>query len=103
VIPNFHLHGKTESSTDDSLMKQACLCRLGSPTPHDLQFLRKWFERPSMGSFPLLGLDRAAWDVDHEEDLIALNARQAPDLFSRWFTDKAMPAYHNIIGEKFKV
>jgi hypothetical protein len=56
-----------------------------------------------MGSFPLLGLDRAAWDVDHEEDLIALNARQAPDLFSRWFTDKAMPAYHDIIGEKFKV
>ena len=79
------------------------LCRLGSPTRHDLQFLRNWFERPSMGSFPLLGLDRLAWDGDHEADLVALNPRQAPDGFSRWFTDKAIPKYHEVIGEKLKV
>lgn len=56
-----------------------------------------------MGSFPLLGLDRAAWNVDNESDLVALNTREAPDRFSRWFTDKVIPKYHEIVGEKFKV
>ena len=56
-----------------------------------------------MGSFPLLGLDRLAWDGDHEADLVALIPRQAPDGFSRWFTDKAIPKYHEVIGEKLKV
>lgn len=56
-----------------------------------------------MGSFPLLGLDRAAWDIENEYDLVALNARQAPDCFSRWFTNRVVPIYHEVIGEKFKV
>ncbi|KAF2195699.1 hypothetical protein K469DRAFT_649806 [Zopfia rhizophila CBS 207.26] len=87
---------------NDALLKQAAISRLESPTRHDLEFLRSWFQRPTMGSFPLLGLDRAAWDAENEGDLVALNARQAPDLFTRWFADKVIPKYHDIVGEKIK-
>ena len=56
-----------------------------------------------MGAFPLLGLDRNAWSVDHEDDLVGLRTREAPDRFSRWFTDIAVPKFHEVVGERFKV
>ncbi len=56
-----------------------------------------------MGSFPLLGLDRNTWDVENENDLVAIKARAAPDIFSNWFTETLVPAYHHTLGEKFKV
>jgi hypothetical protein len=56
-----------------------------------------------MGAFPLLGLDRHAWNTQNESDLVALMPREGPDHFSRWFTDKFMPMFHYVFGEKFKV
>jgi hypothetical protein len=91
------------SSLDDALLKQASLARLQQPRQYDLEFLRSWFRRPGMGSFPLLGLDRDAWDTKTEGDLVAIKPRQAPDVFSKWFTEYLVPRYHHIIGKKFKV
>ena len=56
-----------------------------------------------MGSFPLHGLDRSSWDPSHENDLVAINSRRAPDRFTRWFTDSFIPTYHALIGQKLKV
>ena len=88
---------------DTALLQQAQLSALDKPRPYDLQFLRRWFERRSMGFFPLRGLDKDAWDPQHEDDLLAIKARSAPDPFSRWFTETIVPAYHHILGERFKV
>jgi hypothetical protein len=68
---------------------------------HDLQFLRSWFERPKMGSFPLLGLDRKSWDPENEKDLVALAPRRAPDHFSHWFINSFMPAFHGAVADRF--
>ncbi|KAF2099869.1 hypothetical protein NA57DRAFT_75374 [Rhizodiscina lignyota] len=87
----------------ESILKHAALSQLGRPTHHDLQFLRSWFERPSMGSFPLLGLDKKAWEAEHESDLVALNARKASDRLTRWFTDTVIPRFHVLLGERLKV
>jgi hypothetical protein len=56
-----------------------------------------------MGSFPLLGIDKNAWDTKDENDLVAVKARAVPDVFSKWFTETLVPAYHRVVGEKFKV
>ncbi|KAI9656058.1 MAG: hypothetical protein M1821_005119 [Bathelium mastoideum] len=95
------LRGKLEKY-NEALLKQSEVSRLGPPTQHDLNFLRNWFERPWMGSFPLLGLDRDAWGPDNEEDLIGLRTREAPDRFSRWFTDTLIPKFHEVFGKRFK-
>ena len=55
-----------------------------------------------MGEFPLLGLDRSAWDEHYENDLVAIRARSTTDHFSQWFSSTAIPRYHRLIGEKFK-
>ncbi|KAH8591691.1 hypothetical protein B0O99DRAFT_718993 [Bisporella sp. PMI_857] len=87
---------------NDALLKQASLARLEKPRPYDLAFLRSWFQRPGMGSFPLLGMDRDAWDMKTEDDLVAIKPRAAPDAFSRWFTEHLVPKYHHILGKKFQ-
>jgi hypothetical protein len=56
-----------------------------------------------MGAFPLLGLDSNAWEKDHEDDLIALSARNAPDTFSRWFNGRLIPWIHSLVGERIMV
>lgn len=56
-----------------------------------------------MGAFPLLGIDKDSWDRENENDFVAIKARLGSDTFSNWFTEKLVPAYHHILGEKFKV
>ena len=88
---------------DDAVLKEAALAKLERPRQYDLDFLRSWFRRPGMGAFPLLGLDRDAWDAKTESDLIAINPRATPDIFSKWFTESFIPRYHQVFGEKFRV
>jgi hypothetical protein len=56
-----------------------------------------------MGAFPLLGIDKDAWDIKNESDLIAIKPRNAPDVFSKWFTEYLVPLYHHTFGKRFKV
>jgi hypothetical protein len=88
--------------SDDSLLKCMAVLNLQSPNAYDLGFLRSWFERPSMGSFPLYGLDRKSWDPTYEWDLAALCSRKAPDPFSQWVSDRVIPTFHHIIGSKYR-
>ncbi|KFY88323.1 hypothetical protein V500_06418 [Pseudogymnoascus sp. VKM F-4518 (FW-2643)] len=87
---------------NDSIIKQTYLARLENPRRYDIEFLRSWLQRPGMGSFPLLGIDGNSWNVEYEDDLVAVKARTAPDMFSTWFMETLVPAYHYFIGEKFK-
>ena len=79
------------------------LAKLETPSSHDIEFLRSWLERPSMGDFALRGLDRDAWDHRDEEDIAAIKPRPAPDLFSKWFTNTLISFIHRTVGEKLKV
>ncbi|PVH77721.1 hypothetical protein DL98DRAFT_636938 [Cadophora sp. DSE1049] len=88
---------------NDAILKEVALAKLGRPRQYDLEFLRSWFRRPGMGAFPLLGLDRDAWDIKTESDLIAIKPRATPDLFSKWFTESFVPRYHQVFGERFRL
>jgi hypothetical protein len=73
------------------------------PTAHDVDFLRDWLKQPGMGDCALLGADHDSYSVDNQRDIVAIHPRQAPDLFSRWFTDGVVPKWHACIGRKLKV
>jgi hypothetical protein len=88
---------------DDTLLKTARVASLDHPAPYNLNLLRLWFQRPSMGAFPLRGLDQTAWDAEHESDLLAMSAHNASDSFSRWFNHRLVPWAHALLGEKIKV
>ncbi|KAK6079539.1 hypothetical protein SCUP234_05708 [Seiridium cupressi] len=88
---------------NDSLTQVAELSKAAVPKSHDLEFLRSWLVRPSMGNFPLLGLDSKSYEPEHMLDLMTFNSRPSPDLFSHWFVDKVVPAWHKVLGRKIKL
>lgn len=67
----------------------------------NMSFLREWLERPTMGSFPIRGLDMGAWDI--KEDLVALKSAAPSELTTRWFTTILVPIYHRFLGERLEV
>lgn len=87
--------------SDDRLFKHATLSKLDAPNESNLSFLREWLERPTMGSFPIRGLDMDAWDV--QDDLVALKSAGPRDLTTRWFINTLVPLYHRFLGERLKV
>lgn len=88
---------------NDAILQQARMARLDGPSRSELGFLRTWMERPRMGNFPLLGLDRKTWDAEHEGDLVALRARTRSDAFSNWVAETLVPLFHRFLGERVKV
>lgn len=87
---------------NDAVLKQAQLARLDIPSCNQLNFLRLWLQRPQMGNFPLLGLDRTTWNSEHEHDLLAMRATPGGDYFSVWVFDTIVPLFHRVIGERIK-
>ncbi|KAL1850147.1 hypothetical protein Daus18300_013015 [Diaporthe australafricana] len=85
---------------NERILRQAMLAKLEGPNRVDLEFLKEWFERDSMGAFPILGPDMDAWN--HAEDLIALKPRSPQDPTSSWFTITIFPLYHRLVGQKVK-
>ncbi|KAI0380112.1 hypothetical protein F5Y04DRAFT_282241 [Hypomontagnella monticulosa] len=88
---------------NEALLQQVQISKLDGPNPIDLEFLRSWFERPSMGWFPIRGLDFKAWEQRPEDDLIAVKPRIPPDPLSKWITNYVFPLYHRLFGVRFKV
>jgi hypothetical protein len=87
--------------SDDALLKDSHLTQLGTPTKHNVRILREWFERRSMGEFPLVGKDENSWSEEKEWDLVALHPRQNPDFFASWFGDSLVPWFLQTIPESF--
>ncbi|KAI1143084.1 hypothetical protein F5Y05DRAFT_142310 [Hypoxylon sp. FL0543] len=86
---------------NETLLQQVYISRLDGPNSNDLEFLRSWFERPSMGYFPIRGLDYKAWEHRLENDLVAIKPRVSPDPLSNWITNTIFPLYHRVFGVKF--
>lgn len=85
---------------DDQLLKLVTLAKLDAPAAPDVQFLKEWFVRQDMGSFPIWGLDQKSWD--DEGDLIAIKPRLLQDPVTRLF-EAMISLFHRHLGEKLKV
>src|SRR5271170_5604787 len=67
------------------------LLQLPAPKRYDLNFLRSWLIRPSMGNFPLLGPDSTSWSSPHGYDLFAMHRRSSSDPFTHFFLNILLP------------
>lgn len=85
------------------MAKQSAAMSRPRPNQYDLSFFRAWLEDSRMGNFPLRGIDRHAWSVTYESDLVALRPRETPDHFSRWFINTVVPLFHRALGWRLKV
>jgi hypothetical protein len=79
------------------------LSDMPQPSKYDLENLRSWLRCPGMGDFPLNGLDRGSWNPEHEKDLVTVKRRSSTDPLTRWLRETLIPAYHHVIGERYKV
>ncbi|KAI1318787.1 hypothetical protein F5Y16DRAFT_406215 [Xylariaceae sp. FL0255] len=87
---------------NDTMLKQAKMAKLGPPSAYDRNFFRLWLKRPDMGNFPMKGLDQECYTEKYDDDIVAPNSRPVPDMFSQWFTYRAIPWWHHSVGGKFK-
>ncbi|KAH8667616.1 hypothetical protein BGZ60DRAFT_377394 [Tricladium varicosporioides] len=68
--------------SDNEIYQQTFLARNPKPKSYDLNFFREWLTLPSMGNYPLRGIDRKAWSEIYTDDLMALHRRQSSDPIS---------------------
>ncbi|KAI2618784.1 hypothetical protein GGR54DRAFT_142558 [Hypoxylon sp. NC1633] len=87
---------------NEALFLQVFVSKLDGPNSNDLEFLRSWLERPSMGFFPIRGLDFKAWEQRLENDLVAIKPRVPPDPLSKWIMNTIFPLYHRVFGIRFQ-
>jgi hypothetical protein len=91
------------TAKDTDLYIQTFIANQPKPNPYDLSFFRFWLRSSKMGNCPLLGIDRKAWDVDHENDLIAIRRRETGDALSTWLINTVLPKFHELVGHRFTV
>jgi len=82
--------------------QQVFFSNMKGPNSYDLEFFRDWLQRPNMGNFPLVGLDRDAWGKENTEDLLAIHRRDHDGFISQWFVNKFVPWFHVVFGSRFK-
>ncbi|TLD28488.1 hypothetical protein PspLS_03403 [Pyricularia sp. CBS 133598] len=86
---------------NDAILRQAQLAKLCRPTKKEVQSLRDWLEKPRMGNFDLLGLDRTSWEAGHESDLVSISPRPS-DYFSRLFAESLVPLFFRLCGKRMQ-
>ncbi|KAH8590888.1 hypothetical protein B0O99DRAFT_675689 [Bisporella sp. PMI_857] len=87
---------------NNRIAQQVVLTNLKGPHSYDLAFFRDWLQRPKMGNFPLLGLDRNAWEAENMDDLLAIRPRKHNDPVSRLVINRFVPWFHTVFGSRFK-
>ncbi|KAI9684072.1 MAG: hypothetical protein M1822_005900 [Bathelium mastoideum] len=80
---------------NEALVLQSKVARLPEPGSFDLKAIQNYLANPEMGPLALFGEDATVWgsasdSTDHSPDLIALVHRRSEDIFSKWFTEKAI-------------
>ncbi|RAL67060.1 hypothetical protein DID88_007840 [Monilinia fructigena] len=86
----------------ENLSLQIYINNLPQPREHDIDFLRRWLERPKLGNYPLSSRDKDSWSAHHEDDLFALQRKPTSDPFSRWMIWSCVPYLHRKFLKHFK-
>lgn len=72
------------------------------PEDRDIEELRQWLIRPSMGDNFLVGIEVDVWKDEYAEDFISPTSAEI-DLFDSFLTGPVLDAYHWLYGHKKKV
>ncbi|KAI9666325.1 MAG: hypothetical protein M1821_004260 [Bathelium mastoideum] len=80
---------------NEALVLQSKVARLPEPGSSDLKEIQNFLATREMGPLALFGHDSTVWGSDsdlrdYSPDLVALVRRRSEDIFSKWFTEKAI-------------
>lgn len=96
--------GLSDPITDESLRLFAAVAGVGRPAASDVEFLRRWLQRPSIGNNFLTGLESSIWAPENDKDLLCLMAqREESDWFSDFLREKMLSLYHYVFGRRTQV
>ena|ERR1700761_6446598 len=90
------------ANTDETFFRTRRIFNLEACNKDDLNELRKWISRQGRGGCLLIrGIESQAWEKEYESDIAALSTGyEEKDVFSRWFNDKAITWYHNLMSQR---
>lgn len=72
------------------------------PSSRDIEDLRNWLIRPSMGNNFLVGVEALTWDGVNNSDFISPRV-ETPDKFNSLLTGSILDAYHWAYGHRKEV
>ena len=90
-------------TTDQALLFQQEVAKIGSPSPQNLSFLQRWMMRPRMGNVYLLGPEGHIWENSQPSELLAIRPSISDNWFTRFSSTILVRWYHRIIGRFFRV
>ena len=77
---------------------------LEAPDSRELEFLRKWLIRPTMGNCFLKDKESTVWDPINSPDLVSLFPRRLhKDMFTTLLNGALLDLYHRLWGHRDKV
>lgn len=91
---------------DTALLQAADLAKVGTPTEREVQFLRTWLQRPTMGNNFLSDFESKIWGEQHKNDLVTLFPREPlpkRDAFTALLNGALLDIYNGILGQGRKV
>lgn len=92
------------TNTDAALAQALELSKAEAPSRRELDFLRRWLIRPSMGDDFLTDIERTIWDEAHTSDLVTLFPRVLQrDAFTSLLDGYLLDIYDRIWGHRRKV
>lgn len=87
---------------DDAIILHHQVVNLEKPHSGQLESLRLWMDRPSMGNMNLIGDDHSVWKDSKLDELITM-ARNTPDGATAATSTRLVKLYHSIIGRHIHV
>ena len=99
-----HLPKNANKLSDAALSQALELSNAQTPTRRELEFLRRWLMRPSMGGSFLKDIEQSIWDEPNTADLVTLFPRTLQrDWFTSLLDGYLLDIYHRIWGHRRKV
>ena len=89
------------SDTDAALAQALELSKAEAPSRRELDFLRRWLVRPSMGDSFLKDIEKTIWNEEHDQDLVTLFPRILQrDFFTSLLDGCLLDLYDRIWGRR---
>lgn len=92
-----------DPSADAALLQISQLAKIDSPREDELQFLKEWLDRPTMGNTFLRGREATVWRDRTAKEMVTLAERKLDsDPFSTWLSTGLVGIFDRVWGNRRK-
>jgi hypothetical protein len=89
--------------TDEALLLHSKVVNLSRPHKGQMDSLREYMTRPTMGNIGLIGADKSVWSELANLDELVTMARDTPDGTTSAMSTRLVKLYHEVIGRRIHV